>query len=165
MEEEMEEEKSESSEPSAQEDSGEDSAKELEEKVEDLTNRWKRAAADYQNLERRVGKERQEWIKLAVLPILVRLLSVLDNLLRARVHFPDKGLDIICADLVNILADQGLSEIPVALGDRFDPEVHECVELVKGEAGEQIVEVIDKGYIMGDRVIRPARVRVSQKDP
>lgn len=132
--------------------------------IEDLTNKWKRAAADYQNLEKRIAREKEELLRFTNILLISRLIGVLDNLERASEHAEDKGLSIVTSDLKNILSEQGLTEINVKVGDSFDPAHHECVELTKGDSDDKVTEVVAKGYIIGDRVVRPAKVKVSKKD-
>lgn len=136
----------------------------LKSSIETLTNNWKRAVADYQNLEKRVEKERQNLLNFSNIFLLKRLLSVLDDLEKANSHLNDEGLDIVFRDLKNILREQGLGEIGVKVGDSFDPNFHECVELIKGGADQKVVEVIAKGYIIGEKVLRTAKVKVSKKE-
>lgn len=130
--------------------------------VADLTAKWKRAVADYRNLEKRVEKEREDGSRLVNWLLLRKLIGVLDNLEKASFHRPDSGLTLIIDEFKNILLEQGLKEIAVVVGSVFDPHLHECVEIVAGEEDQKIVEVVAKGYIMGDRVVRPAKVKVSQ---
>ncbi len=140
-------------------------AKEIEElkkQVEDLTNNWKRAVADYQNMEKRVEREREDLAKFFNLQLVSKLTSVLENLNLAARHLNDGGLDITAKELKNIISEQGVSEIEVKVGDNFDPNFQECVELVNGEEDQKVVAVIASGYIIGDRVIRPAKVKVSK---
>lgn len=141
-----------------------DQIENLTKQVESLTNQWKRAVADYQNLQKRVEKEMEDWAKFANLRLLERLIPVLDNLERAREHLTDPGLDIVHRDLIDILLDQGLKEIEVKVGDIFDPNLHECVETVATGESERIVTVVGRGYIMGERVIRPVKVKVGKRE-
>jgi molecular chaperone GrpE len=135
---------------------------ELKKQVDDLTNSWKRAVADYKNLEKRVEREREDFARFSNLLLTTRLLSVLDNLLLASQHVKDQGLDIVVSELKNIISEQGVREMEVKVEDDFDPSFHECVELVSGPGDKKVVEVVAPGYIMGERVIRPAKVKVSK---
>lgn len=136
--------------------------KDLKNQVEVLDGGWKRAVADYQNLEKRVAKEREDFAKFSNLIILSKLISFLENLEKAQNHLQDAGLELVVKELKNIISEQGVDEIKVDVGDEFDPHLAECVEVGVGESDNKIVEVIAKGYIMGNRVIRPAKVRVSR---
>lgn len=134
----------------------------LKSQIEILDGSWKRAVADYQNLEKRVAKEREDFIKFSNLIILSKLINLLENLEKAQSHLKDAGLDIVAKELKNIISDQGVSEVAVKVGDEFDPHLAECVEVVSGEADNKIIEVLAKGYIIGGRVIRAAKVKVSK---
>ncbi|MCL5003835.1 MAG: nucleotide exchange factor GrpE [Patescibacteria group bacterium] len=134
----------------------------LEKEVADLTNKWKRAVADYQNLEKRTAKEKEDWAKFSNRLLLARLLTVLDHLELARAHSNDRGLGIIIDDFKSILTGEGLEEIQVKAGDSFDPNFQECVEVVAGSEDSKVVEVVAKGYIIGEKVLRPAKVKVSK---
>lgn len=141
--------------------------KEIEEskkQIEDLTANWKRAVADYRNLEKRVENEREEFVKFSNLLVLIKLIGVLDNLELVGKHVSDDGLDIVIKELKNIISGQGIKEVEVKVGDNFDPNFHECVELVAGEDNQKVVTIVAPGYIMNMRVIRPAKVKVSKKE-
>lgn len=136
---------------------------ELKKQLDEVTNSWKRALADYQNMEKRVEREREDFAKFFNLQLVSKLIGVLENLNLAARHLNDGGLDITAKELKNIISEQGVSEIEVKVGDNFDPNFQECVELVAGEEDQKVVEVIASGYIIGDRVVRPAKVKVSAK--
>lgn len=136
----------------------------LKEQLVNVTNSWKRAAADYQNLQKRVEKEKEDWLKFSNTALLSKLIGVLDNLQRAQEHLNDAGLGVVIKNFVEVLSQQGLREIPVDVGDDFDPNLEECLEMIKAETEGKVVEVVDRGYIIGERVLRPARVKVSWKD-
>lgn len=124
---------------------------------EELNNRLKRTLADYANLERRVQEDREKIIKLANEKLLLELLPILDNLTRAVKNSSDQGLQIILKQFQEVLKSNGVKEI-TAGGQPFDPNFHEAVE-VTGESG-QVVEVLESGYQLGEKVIRPAKVKV-----
>ena len=135
---------------------------ELKKQLDEVTNNWKRAVADYQNMEKRVEREREDFAKFFNLQLVAKLVGVLENLKLAASHLNDGGLDITVKELKDIISEQGVSEIEVGVGDNFDPNFQECVELVAGEEDQKVVAVIASGYIIGDRVIRPAKVKVSK---
>jgi molecular chaperone GrpE len=138
-------------------------------KAESYLANWQRAAADYQNLKRRAEKEREEYGRLATAALVINILPLLDDLERAL-----QGVDIRLAGLTwvdgirliyrkfqAVLEASGVSEIK-AEGETFDPNVHEAVMYGEGEEGKVVAE-IQKGYRLGDRVIRPAMVVVGKK--
>lgn len=134
------------------------SVENLTTQIKELTNKWHRATADYQNLEKRVEKEREEWIKFGNSALLLKFLEVVDDLQRAARHLQDSGLDLVLEKLNNILKDIGVSKVEVK---KFDPQTMECIGLVDGQK-DQIVEVEQAGYFYHDRLLRPAKVKVGK---
>ncbi|MBL7159298.1 nucleotide exchange factor GrpE [Candidatus Microgenomates bacterium] len=130
----------------------------LEEEVLELTNKWKRACADYDNLEKRMRQEKEEFVKFAGAVILDKLLPVLDSLEKCQVHLKDKGLGLILSQFKKVLESEELEEIQVA-GEEFDPQVMDAVEMIKGEKNK-VIEVVLKGYQLNKKVLRPAKVKV-----
>jgi molecular chaperone GrpE len=144
-------------------------AKALEEekaKAERYMASWQRSQADFINYKRRTEQERGDIIKLSNANLLFNLLPVLDDMERALDSISDKlagftwvdGIVIIYRKLKAILEANGVSEIKAA-GAKFDPALHEAVVHVEGEEGE-VTEVLQKGYMINDRVLRPAMVKV-----
>jgi molecular chaperone GrpE len=133
---------------------------ELEEKVKDLEDKWKRALADYANLEKRILAEREQFVKFSNASLVDKLLGVLDDLERAETHLKDKGLVLAIGQFRRVLETEGVEEIKVS-GEKFDPEAMDCVEITKGPKNI-VVEILTKGYKLGDRIIRPAKVKVGK---
>jgi len=131
--------------------------KELKEKNEELEEKYKRALADYQNLQKRAGKEKEEFIKFANARLLDKLLPILDGLEECCYHLKEKGLGLILDQFKKVLASEGLEEIK-AEGEKFDPDRMDAIQMVKGEKN-QVVQVVLKGYRL-DKVLRPAKVKV-----
>lgn len=134
----------------------------LKSQVDDYKNKYLRALADYQNLEKRISEERIEIRKLAQIAVLNRFLPVLDNLTKAEVFIADPGLKLVSENFTQILKDLGLEAIEV-IGKEYDPELAEAVEIVVGEKDNIMVEELRKGYRLNERVLRPAHVKVSKK--
>ncbi len=128
-------------------------------KIEELTNNWKRALADYQNLQKRYEKEKIEFAQYANGTLVLKLLSTLDYLEKVQGYLKDDGLDLAVKEFKNVLTDEGLKEVE-AQGKKFNPEEMEAVEKVDGEE-EEVIEVLIKGYRLKDKLIRPAKVKVS----
>ena len=128
--------------------------------VKDLDNKWKRALADYQNLEKRLEREKREFVKFSNAALLDKLLAVLDDLERAELHLKDKGLKIALDQFRSVLRTEGIEEIK-ALGKKFDPNLMDCVEVVKGKK-DRVIGVVRKGYLLNNKVLRPVRVKVGQ---
>ncbi len=138
------------------------------EKAQSFYASWQRAAADYQNYKRRVEEERSETARFANAALIINLLPLLDDLDRA-LHNVDAalagltwvdGIRLIQRKFLGVLEMAGVQEIP-ADGQTFDPAVHEAVSQGPGEEGK-VIAVVQKGYRLGDRVIRPSMVVVGQ---
>ena len=129
-----------------------------EEKVKDLENKWKRALADYRNLEKRIEKERSSLVKFLSAGLIDKLLGVLDDLERAEKHLKNKGLTLAVNQFKQVLRTEGVEEIK-AQGKAFNPETMDCSEITGGPKNK-VVNVIEKGYRIEKKVIRPAKVSV-----
>jgi molecular chaperone GrpE len=136
------------------------------EKAASYMQNWQRAAADYQNFKRRVEDERGETARLASAAFIINLLPLIDDLERA-LHNVDghlagltwvDGIRLIHRKFIALLEMSGVEEI-AADGQSFDPSVHEAVAQVPGDENK-VVSVVQKGYKLGDRVVRPAMVVV-----
>src|SRR2546429_3266189 len=112
------------------------------------------ALADYQSHEKRIERDKELLINLASSVLVIKLLPVLDNLERAQAHLQDSGLDHVIRQFKDALATEGVSEIGAE--EDFNPEHHEAIAQGEGEEGK-VLEVLEKGYKMGDRVLRPAK--------
>ena len=134
------------------------SIEELQEKVAALEENWRRALADYHNLEKRISDQKKSYIQLANLSLIDKLLAVLDDLDRALEHIRDKGLKLVREQFIEVLVSEGVKEIEVE-GKHFDPETMDCVEMVPGPKNK-VMSVQLKGYSLKDHVIRPAKVEV-----
>lgn len=134
----------------------------LKEQIEEFKNKYLRAIADYQNLEKRVGEERFELMKMANKNLLVQILPFLDNLEKAEVFVKDQGLKISKDHFIQILKEAGLEEMDL-LNKDFDPIFAEAIDIIPGKEDNKIVEVLKKGYKFEDKIIRVAQVKVSKK--
>ena len=137
---------------------GNDQIKELNNRVEDLDSKWKRALADYQNLQKRVENERSTFIRLANASLIEKVLNIKDDLERAANHLNDAGIDMIIKQLDDVLNEEGVEEID-ALNQTFNPESMECVETKPGKK-DIVLSVSQKGYAIKDFILRPAKVEV-----
>ena len=148
----------------------EESAVEKEQQAEVVNDdRLLRLAADFDNYKKRAAREREEYVALANERLLKELLPVLDDLERAlnaaeeheEVQL-EEGVRLVHRSLASLLARNGVEEI--ATDGKFDPHVHEA--LLAQPAGDReqgdVLDVIQKGYKLGDRVVRPARVIVAE---
>lgn len=132
----------------------------LEKRLVDLENKWKRAAADYRNLEKRIEKGKADLVKFANASLIDKLLAVLDDLERAERHLKNKGLTMAVNQFQQVLKTEEVEEIK-ALNEKFDPEKMDCVEICQGPENV-VVEISQKGYQLADKVLRPAKVRVGK---
>lgn len=155
----------------AAEDSGKESGEENEEvkdegKEEEGELRYLRLMADFQNYKKRVEKEKRDLYSYANEKIMNDLLTVMDNFERALEHDADEnfkeGIEMIFKQLSDALEKDGLAEIP-ALGEEFDPNVHSAVMTEETEDYEsgKVSGVMQKGYTLNGKVIRPAMVKVA----
>lgn len=139
----------------------------------DYKDRWLRASAESQNIRRRAERERSELILGANERLLQRFLPVVDDFDLAFAHVPPDldeqnqnwvdGFLLIQRKLQSILASEGVAAIETT-GMAFDPTRHEAVtyELAEGFDENQIIAEVRKGYLLGERVLRPAMVRVAR---
>ncbi len=138
----------------------------LEEKLAETENNWKRALADYKNLEKRVAEEREAFTSFANSVLLMRLLPIIDNLEMLEKHVDDAGVKLITKDFRQVLEDEGIEEVS-AEGATFDPSVMEATESESDQDGEneraKVSEVVQKGYIFKGKLLRPAKVVVGQR--
>lgn len=138
------------------------------EKAEKYLANWQRAQADFINFKRRTEQEREEAAKFANSMLILNVLPVVDDLERALDSVSTKlagltwvdGIRLIYRKLRAVLDAQGLTEIE-AEGKEFDPNLHEAVMYGEGEEGK-VIEELQKGYKLYDRVIRPSMVKVGK---
>ena len=138
------------------------------EKADANYKQWQRAAADFANFKRRVEHERGEAARFASAALVINLLPVYDDLDRA-VNSVDanlaglnwvQGVVAIQRKFASLLEAMGVKEV-AAEGEQFDPERHEAVARQPGDDGK-VLHVVQKGYALGDKVIRPAMVIVGE---
>lgn len=135
-------------------------------RAESYYSSWQRAAADFANYRRRTEQERSESVKFANAMLILNILPVLDDLERALNSVSAElagltwidGIHLIYRKLQAVLEAQGLKAIE-AVGQPFDPNYHEAVMHGPGEEGKVVAE-LQRGYMLHDRVIRPALVKV-----
>jgi len=136
--------------------------KSVQGEVEDIKNQLKRALADYSNLQKRFEEEKRYLVKYANATLLLKLLDVLDSLEEAGKHLQDEGLNLSIKKFKEILETEGVREIGAG-GKKFDPNFHEAMEVLEGKEDGKIVGIVQKGYTLDDKVLRPAKVKVSKK--
>jgi molecular chaperone GrpE len=139
----------------------------LEAERDEYLNDLKRVAADFENYRKRVARDQESLVARAHERLIKELLPVLDDLERALAAAEEheeakleEGVRLVHRELKAALDREGLAEIET--NGRFDPHVHEALLTQPSEAEEgSVLEVIQRGYKLGDRVLRPARVVVA----
>jgi molecular chaperone GrpE len=140
----------------------------LEKERDDYLNDLQRVAAEFENYRKRVARDQESLAARAHERLVKELLPVLDDLERALEAAAEheearleEGVKLVQRELQEALAKEGLVEIET--NGRFDPHVHEALLSQPSDEDEgSILEVLQKGYRLGDRVLRPARVVISQ---
>jgi molecular chaperone GrpE len=146
-----------------------DVAADLQRERDDYKDRWLRKSAEFDNYRKRIERERREHADQAIVDILQELLLVVDDFDRALTVSGDeggayrKGVELIHAKLHDMLRKQGVTPMEV-VGSDFDPNIHMAVmheESPDHREGEVIGE-LQKGYMLHDRLLRPAMVKVAK---
>lgn len=132
---------------------------------------WQRARAEFANYKRRIEREREEERARITGEIMIHYLGVIDDFERALRERPEdldntswvEGIDLIYRKMKAILEADGVELIP-AEGEKFDPNVHEAISQEESDDHDEgeILDVIQQGYKIGERVLRPALVRIAK---
>ena len=144
----------------------------LQAQVEEQQDGWLRTRADFDNFKKRVQRDAARSYQDAMASIIKTYLPVADDLERAIKNKPDgeqfagwvDGIELIYQKLLTQMKNQGIEQVDVNPGDDFDPNIHEAItqedhpEYTEG----QIIDVVQPGYRISDRIIRPAMVRVAR---
>ena len=153
---------------------GEDTAPKsgVEQKAKENLDQLLRLKADFENTKKRLQREKEDAIKFANEKLLVEILPIVDNLDRAMAslsegHDPEKvkqGLKLAQEELHQVLESHGVKVVQ-ALGEPFDPQLHEAVATVDSPEAKEgaVVDEVQRGYLLNGRLIRPSRVRIAQK--
>ena len=142
-----------------------------EEQQPEQDDRLLRLAADFENYKKRAARERQEYVQLANERLIAELIPILDDLERAlsaaEQHEEaqlEEGVRLVHRSLAGLLERHGVK--PIETDGQFDPHVHEALLSQPSEAEEgSVIDVVQKGYKLGERVVRPARVVVAAAQP
>jgi molecular chaperone GrpE len=147
-----------------------DPVSDLQRERDDYYDRWMRKTAEFDNYRRRVDRERREQADATVVDLLQELLLVVDDFDRALTMESDtrdaayrKGVELIHGKLQDLLRKQGVRPID-ALGADFDPNLHQAVihEASPDHREGEVIGELRRGYMMGDRLLRPAMVKVAK---
>jgi len=137
--------------------------------IAELTETLQRTQAEFENYKKRVDKEKQEFVKYSKAELIQNLLPTIDTFEIALKSTKDnekfvKGMDMVYAQLMSLLHSEGLKPIE-SLGKKFDPYLHEVMLKEKSDKDDGIVlEELQKGYMIDDKVLRHSKVKVSEKD-
>ncbi|MFT7330981.1 MAG: molecular chaperone GrpE [Roseivirga sp.] len=145
----------------------------LEEKVAQEKDKFLRLFAEFENYKKRTSRERIELFKTANQELMSVLLPVLDDFERALAHIEDdkeaeelrKGVLLIYQKLLSTLEQKGLANLEVVKGDVFDAEIHEAITQIPAPTEDlkgKIVDIVEKGYKLGDKTIRFPKVVIGQ---
>lgn len=156
-------------------DEPQDFEKELNEallRAEENLSGWKRAQADLENYRKRTEGEKTELVDFGKQASIVQLLPVLDSLEQALIHTPkledpkyvqwSSGLQEIVKQLEGVLKRIGIEKIQ-ALGNKFDPHLHEAVKEILGPEDGLVVEQYQTGFTINGKLLRPAQVAITKK--
>jgi len=142
-----------------------------ESKATEYLDGWQRAKAEFSNYRKRVNRDREQFNKDSVGKVVRNYLPILDDLERALKDRPQngegetwaEGIELISRKMVTLLESDGVTPIE-AEGQLFDPNLHEAVARVPSgdHESDTIIDVLQTGYMLGDRVLRPARVAIAE---
>lgn len=144
--------------------------KDRDKQASEYKDKYLRALAELENYRKRMEKEMEDSRRFAKVDFLVQIIPVLDNLDRAMKEAGGnydgffQGIEIICRQLKETLRSMGMTEFS-SLGEEFDPARHEAVGMVEcdDKPDNSVVEEISKGYVVGGKVVKPARVIVARQ--
>lgn len=143
----------------------------LEEALQEEKDRYLRLFAEFENYKRRTGKERIELFKTASQDVMVAMLPILDDFDRAMKEIEKtdddhvKGIGLISNKLKETLKQKGLEVIPTEVGQVFNADHHEAVTQIPAPSEEmkgKIIDVLEKGYVLGEKIIRYPKVVIGQ---
>lgn len=140
-------------------------------KANEYLEGWQRSRAEFANYKKRVERDQAQVYQNAAGSLIKRYLEVADDLERALKNRPQEGegaawsngIELVYRKLLSYLESEGV-KIMDAEGQQFDPNLHEAISSEPSDSHEpgEIIEVVQQGYVMGDRVLRPAMVRVAR---
>jgi len=142
--------------------------------LEELKAGWQRTQADFENFKKRTEQEKLRWQEDAKINVFSRLLPLLDNISLAAKHTPKsiendpwvQGITHISRQIDQELSELSVVKVSVKPGDQFNHNFHEAIETRSDKSydNDQIIEVRSDGYMIGEKLIRPARVVVCKND-
>ena len=143
--------------------------KKLQEENSDLKDKWQRALADYQNLERRTQVEISQRVSNKTNDLLLNFINIYEDFVRAenslsKEKIDTSGIIAVIKNMESLLSEYNIKPID-AVGEIFDPQIHEAVSMVVDETLDEgtITQEVSKGYISGKAILKPSKVIVSKK--
>lgn len=144
-----------------------------EEQIQTEKDKFLRLFAEFENYKKRTSRERIELFKTAGQELMTSLLPIIDDFERALTHIEDdkeaeelrKGVLLIYNKFYNTLEQKGLSKIETKAGDTFDAEIHEAITQIPAPSEDlkgKVIDCVEKGYKLGDKVIRYPKVVIGQ---
>jgi molecular chaperone GrpE len=137
--------------------------KDAEAKAKEYLDGWQRAQADFVNIRKRDEEAKSEFLKFAKADLVEQMMPVLDSFELSLPH-GNKELEVIYRQLISILKANGFEE-DNPIGQEFDPRRHESIGVIatdKEDEDHKILEVVQKGYILQGKIIRPAKVKIGE---
>ena len=145
----------------------------LQEELKQEKDKFLRLFAEFENYKKRTSRERIELFKTASQDVIVSLLPILDDFERALSHIDDdkeaeelrKGVLLIYQKLLSTLEQKGLSVVKVEKGDTFNADDHEAITQIPAPSDDlkgKVIDIVEKGYKLGDKVIRFPKVVIGQ---
>jgi molecular chaperone GrpE len=158
-------------------DTGDNLSEQLAEKEKEAAanyDKYVRSVAELENFKKHAAREKADLLRFGNENIIKDILPILDSLDRALDHAENtkeiesiiKGLKIIYGQFVNCLEKCGVKRVET-IGQEFDPNMHEAIQCVESNEceGNKVVEEFEKGYLLNDRLLKPAKVSVSKRKP
>ena len=146
-----------------------DGIKKLQEENSDLKDKWQRALADYQNLERRTQVEVSQRVSSKTNDLLLNFINIYEDFVRAenslsKEKINTSGIIAVIKNMESLLSENNIKPID-AIGEIFDPQIHEAVSMIVDETLDEgtITQEVSKGYTSGKAILKPSKVIVSKK--
>ncbi len=143
--------------------------KKIQDENLELKDKWQRALADYQNLERRTQSEINQRVSEKTNNLLLNFLNIYEDFLRAKNSLSKEkintdGIQAVIKNMETLLSENNIKSID-AVGEIFDPQIHEAVSMVEDDSLDDgtITQEVSKGYISGKAILKPSKVIVSKK--
>ncbi len=143
--------------------------KECQKSKDEYLAGWKRAQADFINYKKGETERNKELKEFSNEELILKMLPILDNLYIAENNISKemkkdqwvKGLLQIKSQILDFLKSEGIKEIK-SMGEKFNPQFHEAIDVVEGKQPDIVIEEIRKGYTLNSRVVRPAQVKITK---